>query len=104
VILYLQTAEGAFREVDDALFAVTTARQRRAALAEQSAALEAALVLARDRYAEGEASYLEVLDVERARLAAGLQLAGARRDELEAAVALFRALGGGWGGGAATAD
>lgn len=104
VILYLQTAEGAFREVDDALFAVTTARQRRAALAEHSAALEAALVLARDRYAEGEASYLEVLDVERARLAAGLLLAGARRDELEAAVALFRALGGGWRVEAATAE
>jgi len=100
VILYLQTAEGAFREVEDALFAVTARRARRTALAEQSSALEAALVLARDRYAEGEASYLEVLDVERARLAAALELAGARRDELDAAVALFRALGGGWGGGA----
>ncbi|MCB1008576.1 MAG: TolC family protein, partial [Acidobacteria bacterium] len=88
----------AFRDVEDALFAVTSRRARRAALAEQSSALEAALVLARDRYAEGEASYLEVLDVERARLAAALELAGARRDELDAAVSLFRALGGGWGG------
>ncbi|MCB9377142.1 MAG: efflux transporter outer membrane subunit [Holophagales bacterium] len=95
VVLYLQTAEGAFRDVEDALFAVTSRRARRAALAEQSSALEAALVLARDRYAEGEASYLEVLDVERARLAAALELAGARRDELDAAVSLFRALGAG---------
>ena len=98
VIGYLQTAEGAFREVEDALFAVSARRERRSALAEQVDALTVAKALADDRYAEGEASYLEVLDVERSRLAAELQLAGAYRDELGAAVALYRALGGGWGG------
>lgn len=96
VAVYLATAEGAFRDVEDALFGVGTTRARRTALAEQVAALAAAYELARLRYEEGESSLLEVLDVERQRLAAELGLAEARRDELAAAVALFRALGGGW--------
>ena len=96
VIGYLATAEGAFRDVEDALFATQTRRERRTALAEQSAALEAAAAIARDRYQEGESSFLEVLDVERSRLVAELELQAARRDELVAAVELYRALGGGF--------
>ena len=96
VIGYLATAEGAFRDVEDALFATQTRRERRTALAEQSAALEAAAAIARDRYREGESSFLEVLDVERSRLVAELELQTARRDELVAAVELYRALGGGF--------
>lgn len=100
VVAYLAAAEGAFRDVEDALFGVGATRQRRAALAEQVAALASAYQLARLRYEEGESSLLEVLDVERQRLAAELGLAEARRDELAAVVALFRALGGGWSAGA----
>lgn len=97
VIGYLATAEGAFRDVEDALFATQMRRERRSALAEQSAALGAAAGIARDRYQEGESSFLEVLDVERSRLVAELELSAARRDELVAAVDLYRALGGGFG-------
>lgn len=96
VIAYLATAEGAFRDVEDALFATQSRGERRAALAEQSSALTAAAAIARDRYQEGESSFLEVLDVERSRLVAELELAAARRDELVAAVDLYRALGGGY--------
>ena len=107
VIGYLATAEGAFRDVEDALFATQTRRDRRTALAEQSAALTAAAAIARDRYQEGESDFLEVLDVERSRLVAELELAAARTEELSAAVDLYRALGGGYGvveGGAAAAE
>ena len=97
VIGYLATAEGAFRDVEDALFATRTRRDRRTALAEQSAALTAAAAIARDRYQEGESGFLEVLDVERSRLVAELELTAAQRDELAAAVDLYRALGGGYG-------
>ncbi len=97
VIGYLATAEGAFRDVEDALFATQARRERRTALAEQSAALTTAAGIARDRYQEGESDFLEVLDVERSRLVAALELAAAQRDELVAAVDLFRALGGGYG-------
>ncbi len=96
VAAYLAAAEGAFREVEDALFATGSQRRRRSALEEQAQALGAARALVYDRYREGESSFLEVLDVERSRLGAELELAGARRDELQAAVALFRALGGGF--------
>lgn len=97
VIGYLATAEGAFRDVEDALFATRMRRERRGALAEQSLALTAAAGIARDRYQEGESDFLEVLDVERSRLVAELELSAARRDELVAAVDLYRALGGGYG-------
>jgi multidrug efflux system outer membrane protein len=108
VIGYLAAAEGAFRDVEDALFAAQSHRARRLALAEQSAALGAASDLVRDRYREGESGFLDVLDVDRSRLSAELELVAARRDELVAAVELFRALGGGFlaseaGGSGATA-
>lgn len=101
VIGYLATAEGAFRDVEDALFATRMRRERRVALAEQSLALTAAAGIARDRYQEGESDFLEVLDVERSRLVAELELAAARTEELSAAVDLYRALGGGYGVAAA---
>ncbi len=96
VAVYLQTAQGAFRDVEDALFAVTTYRSRRIALSEQAEALTNARTLAGERYREGETNFLDVLDVERSRLVAELEYAGAKRDELTAAVELYRALGGGF--------
>ncbi|HSM13038.1 MAG TPA: efflux transporter outer membrane subunit [Thermoanaerobaculia bacterium] len=96
VIAYLAAAEGAFRDVEDALVAARTRRDRETALAEQADALARAVELAALRYREGQASLLEYLDVERSRLVAELELAAARRDRLVAAVALYRALGGGW--------
>jgi outer membrane protein, multidrug efflux system len=96
VATYLQAAQGAFEDVENALFAVTTFHDRRIALQEQAEALTNARELAGDRYREGESSFLDVLDVERSRLVAELEYAGAKRDELNAAVALYRALGGGF--------
>ena len=93
---YLQTSQGAFRDVEDALFAVTSFHDRRMALQEQAEALREARTLAGDRYREGETGFLDVLDVERSRLVAELEYAGARGDELNAAVELYRALGGGF--------
>ena len=96
IAVYLQTAHGAFRDVEDALFAVVSFRDRRLALQEQAEALTRARQLAGDRYREGETNFLDVLDVERSRLVAELEYVGARRDELNAAVELYRALGGGF--------
>jgi multidrug efflux system outer membrane protein len=96
IAVYMQTAQGAFQDVEDALFAMTSFHQRRLALQEQSEALTSALGLAGERYREGESSFLDVLDAERSRLVAEIEYAGARRDELRAAVALYHALGGGF--------
>jgi multidrug efflux system outer membrane protein len=54
------------------------------------------LELATRRYQSGISSYLEVLDAQRSLYTADLAAAQAERQELVAAVQLYRALGGGW--------
>jgi outer membrane protein, multidrug efflux system len=48
------------------------------------------------RYREGADDLLSVLDAQRSLFDAQDQLAQVRLERLEAAVALYRALGGGW--------
>ena len=55
-----------------------------------------ALKLAEIRYREGVDDLLTVLDAQRTLFAAEDQLAQLRLARLQAAVALFKALGGGW--------
>ena len=95
VAQYERTVQAAFRDVADALAA-------RRWLGDQAEALRATLALqgerarlARLRYENGSAAYLEVLDAERERFGAEQQLVQLRRQQLSAQVALYRALGGG---------
>ncbi|MBZ6379597.1 RND transporter [Pacificimonas flava] len=97
VAAYERAIQTAFREVSDAL-------ARRRWLAEQVeaqernvAALDAISRLARLRYREGAARYLEVLDAERNLFAARQNLIVIERQLAEAHVALYVALGGGGG-------
>ena len=55
-----------------------------------------ALRLAEVRYREGADDLLSVLDAQRTLFAAQDELAQIREERLSAAVALYRALGGGW--------
>jgi outer membrane protein TolC len=57
-----------------------------------------ALRLAEVRYREGADDLLSVLDAQRTLFDAQQQLALARQERLDAAVSLFKALGGGWQG------
>lgn len=93
---YEQTILVAFREVEDALVAVTTARDQRAAQAEQVEALRSALQLASLRYRGGLANYLDVLLAQRNLFDAELALASTHRLQLVSVVQLYKALGGGW--------
>lgn len=93
---YEQTILVAFREVEDALVAVHTARDQRAAQAEQVDALRSALQLATLRYKGGLANYLDVLVAQRNLFEAELALAGTHRLHLVSVVQLYKALGGGW--------
>jgi multidrug efflux system outer membrane protein len=86
----------AFREANDALVAVRTSRDQRAAQASQVAALRQAVELAVLRYRGGVASYLEVLDAQRGLFSAELALSQAQLLELSSVVELFRAMGGSW--------
>ena len=93
---YEQTILTAFREVEDALVGVSTAREQAAAQERQVNALQSALRLANLRYKGGLANYLDVLIAQRSLFDAELSLAATRRLHLVSVVQLYKALGGGW--------
>jgi multidrug efflux system outer membrane protein len=95
IATYQRAVQTAFQEVADALagrryLALQVAAQERATQAQRQLA-----GLARTRYREGVAGYLEVLDAERNLFAAEQALLAVRRTELDNLVALYVALGGG---------
>jgi multidrug efflux system outer membrane protein len=96
VAQYELTVLTAFREVEDALVAVTTAVEQAAAQERQVKALQTALRLANLRYTGGIANYLDVLIAQRNLFDAELSLASTRRLHLVSVVQLYKALGGGW--------
>jgi multidrug efflux system outer membrane protein len=93
---YEQTILVAFREVEDALVGVSTAREQAAAQERQVNALRSALHLANLRYKGGLANYLDVLIAQRSLFDAELSLIATRRLHLVSVVQLYKALGGGW--------
>ena len=96
VAQYEQSILVAFREVEDALVAVRTAREQREAQVQQVGALRSALHLANLRYKGGLANYLDVLIAQRNLFEAELALTGTHRLHLVSVVQLYKALGGGW--------
>jgi NodT family efflux transporter outer membrane factor (OMF) lipoprotein len=96
---YRKAALTAFKEVEDALAAADRTAQQERNVAAQREALAEAYQLASNRYRAGYSPYLDQLDAQRSLLAADLQLVQVRSDRLNAAVALYQALGGGWTSG-----
>jgi multidrug efflux system outer membrane protein len=96
LVQYEQTILVAFREVEDALVAVRTARDQRKAQEEQVNALRSALRLANLRYKGGITSYIDVLIAKRNLFEAELALTETHRLHLVSVVQLYKALGGGW--------
>ena len=93
---YELTVQQAFREVEDALAAVRTLRDERAARDRQVIAARSAAFLSRARYDGGVTSYLEVLEAERSLFDSEILASAAHRAQLTAVVDLYKALGGGW--------
>jgi len=93
---YQQTILVAFREVEDALVAVDTAREQTEAQESQVASLRSALHLADLRYRGGLSNYLDVLTSKRSLFDAELALTATQRLHLVSIVQLYKALGGGW--------
>ncbi len=93
---YEQSILVAFREVDNALVAVRTAREQRDAQAEQVESLQSAFRQATLRYKSGLANYLDVLISQRNLFDAELSLTSTHRLHLVSVVQLYKALGGGW--------
>lgn len=93
---YERVAVGAFRDVANALAAISTLRGRRAALDQQLAALAEAEQHAISRYRGGVANYLDVLTAQEQLLAVQLDVAAVKGQERAAVARLYRTLGGGW--------
>lgn len=93
---YERAIQNAFTEVNDALVGVRQNAERESALHDAQAAAKKALDIAMHRYQSGYSAYLDVLDAQRVYHAAELSLVQAREASLQASVALFKALGGGW--------
>ena len=101
---YQQSVLTAFREVEDALVAVRTARTQNEAQRQQVTALQSALKLAELRYKGGLANYLDVLVARRNLFEAERGMTATHRLHLVSVVQLYKALGGGWSPETVSAD
>jgi NodT family efflux transporter outer membrane factor (OMF) lipoprotein len=93
---YQQTVLQAWHDVDNALTAYAAEQKRRDALQEAVVENRRAVDLSRQRYTQGVADFLNVLDAERSLLQAQQQLADSTTTVSQNLVQLYKALGGGW--------
>jgi outer membrane protein, multidrug efflux system len=96
VAQYERAIQQAFREVADALAGRATFGEQVRAQGAVVDAEEVRYRLARLRYDNGVASYLDLLDAQRSLFAAQQALVQARLAGLQNQVQLYRSLGGGW--------
>jgi len=93
---FRQVVLRAAEDVENAFTALVQSDARSRELINEVAALRRARDLAEEAYQGGLISLTDVLDADRLLLVAQDQLAKTRADSARAAVASFRALGGGW--------
>jgi outer membrane protein, multidrug efflux system len=94
--LYEEKVLTAFKEVETCLAKVAAQTTQHTAQQRLLTAAQAAATLARQRYTEGVATYLEVIEAERTSLTAQRALITLRGQRLLATIQLIQALGGGW--------
>lgn len=96
VLAYQRAIQAAFREVNDALAKHRLLGERITIQQRQIAAATEAARLARKRFDGGYTSYQEVLDAEALTLQSQITNVLARGNQLDALIAVFRTMGGGW--------
>jgi multidrug efflux system outer membrane protein len=96
LLSYRKTVLTALAEVEDALVAYAKERTRHQALAASAEDFKRSAVLARDRYEEGYATYLDVLEAQRSLYGAQDSLAQSDQQIIYDLIAIYKALGGGW--------
>jgi NodT family efflux transporter outer membrane factor (OMF) lipoprotein len=96
VQIYRGAVINAFRDTEDALVAIRQLADQQGLQEEAVRQAQTAFDLADTRYRGGLDTLLNVLDAQRTLFQARDQLAQVRSARLQATVALFRALGGGW--------
>lgn len=95
---YRASIVAGFREVEDALAAAKYLAETEAAQREALSQARTAYDLAEVQYRAGAVDFMTVLDAQRTLFQAEDTLLQTRLARLNAAVALFEALGGGWSG------
>jgi outer membrane protein, multidrug efflux system len=98
VAQYTQAVQSAFKDVHDAMSNFDASRDITTINQKRIDALQASLRLSDLRYKGGYSSYLEVLTAQRDLAQAQIGLIDTQRAQLNALVALYRAVGGGWSG------
>jgi len=96
VAAYRQAVLSALSEVSNALISIDKLAERRTQLEAEVRARIESVALAKDRFRNGVASYLDVIQAEQNLFPAELDLAEAIGAEFVARARLYRALGGGW--------
>lgn len=96
VLTYEQTLLRAFTEVVNELATLRTLDKRFERLEKQVAILERAIETSNVLFRSAEADYLEVLLTRREYLEAQVELIETKREQRQALVDVFKALGGGW--------
>lgn len=95
---YRKTAISAYSDVEDSLAAVRRTREEVAEQAAAAASASAAFHMAQIQFRVGTVTLLTMLNTETTYFTAEDNLVQARLAQLQAAVALYKALGGGWSG------
>jgi len=93
---YQKAVLNALKETEDALTNFQKSGEELDARTRQTKVSRRYLDLATQRYTEGQTSYLEVLDAERALFASQLSLSEAQANRVLSLIALYAAMGGGW--------
>lgn len=93
---YHKTVLVSMREVEDALSAARAAKSREVSLAEAMQEARRAYNLSRDLYEAGAVDFQTMLDAERTVINAEDSHASVRLEVLNAAIDLYKAVGGGW--------
>lgn len=93
---YEKVVRTAFSEVNNDLDAIDRYQQQLTELQKQEQVVGEALRIARNRYQNGYASYLDELDAQRTLFTTQLNVVQVKNNLLLAQIDLYRALGGGW--------
>lgn len=99
---YSATVLKAFQEVQDGMSSMNYLGSASNDATRASASADHVLSLATERYKDGLANYLDVLDAQQSLLAQERLATGIHGQQLEQCVFLIKALGGGWQGGVPT--
>ena len=96
---YQEVVLRAAREVDDAAVAIAKGREQTDLLAEAVQAARRSLALANIQYREGLTGFERVLDSQRALFNQQERAVNNLGDVVQSAIALYKAMGGGWQAG-----